>query len=171
MKKQKILLIPMLLASVSLAGCASNVKRPVNLNLRYVTSNSVPATGDRAAQAQIAQAASSVDKSLAQLSAIQVATHPGTKMNTPTSAPGLSRVVSLNWNGPVEPLLKQIAAKAGYSVNVLGTRPAIPALVNISANNQKLSTILRNTGYQVSAKARVAVYPSKRLIELRYISN
>lgn len=171
MKNKKLLILPLLLASVSLAGCASNVKRQVNLNLNYVTASSVPATGDRAAQAQIAQAAKSVDKSLAQLSAIQVATHPGTKMNAPVSAPGMNRVVSLSWNGPVEPLLSKVAAKANYRLSVLGTSPAIPALVNVSARNQSLAAIVRNVSYQVSAKARVAVYPNKHLIELRYIGN
>jgi outer membrane murein-binding lipoprotein Lpp len=171
MKNKKFLLFPVLLASVSLAGCASTVKPQVNLNLRYVTANSVPATGDRAAQAQIAQAAGSVDKSLAQLSAIQVATHPGTKMNSPTTAAGMGRRVSLNWNGPVEPLLQQVAAKAGYRLSVIGARPAIPALVNVSARNQSLASIIRNTSYQVNAKARVAVYANQHLIELRYIGN
>ncbi len=171
MINKKLVLLPLLAASLSLAGCASNVKRQVNLNLRYVTANSVPATGDRAAQNQIAQAASSVDQSLSQLSAIQVATHPGTKMNAPVSAAGMNRVVSLNWNGPVEPLLRQIGRRSNYSVNILGTPPAIPALVNVRARNQSLGAIVRNVSYQVSSKARVAVYPSKHLIELRYIGN
>lgn len=171
MKNKKFLLAPLLLTSLALGGCASTPKQ-VNLNLRYVNANSAYAGNDSQAQSQIAHAASSVDQSLSQLSAIDIATHPTTNIGKPMAAGGgMSRYATISWYGPVEPVLRTIARKAGYQLNVIGSEPAIAVLVNVSAQSQPLSVILRNVTYQVHAKARVAVYPNKKIIELRYLGN
>jgi defect in organelle trafficking protein DotD len=168
MKFNKLLLIPALIATASLAGCANESARQVNLNLKYITASSAPATSDANAQAQMAEASTSVDQSLNQLSAIQIAKNPGVKMQNPVSAGGLSKQASLNWNGPVEQAVAQIASAANYHFRVLGTKPSIAILVNISASNQALSDILRNVTFQATPAATIKVYPSTRTIELRY---
>ena len=170
MKNKKLLFIPLLLTSLALGGCAST-PRQVNLHLNYVNDNAAVSDNDPAAQAQIADAANSVDRSLSQMSAIDIATHPKTRLGKPMRVrDGLARYASITWYGPVAPVLYTIAKKAGYHVSVIGSKPAIAVLVNVSARNQSLSEILRNVSYQVHAKARIAIYPSRKIIELRYLS-
>ncbi|OGO92798.1 MAG: LuxR family transcriptional regulator [Coxiella sp. RIFCSPHIGHO2_12_FULL_42_15] len=167
----KIKNILVLLPILALTGCADKPKF-VDLSLNYITTDSAPVKSvDQSSQAQLAEAAQSVNQSLAQLSAIQLATNPGIKMPEPAnaSAIGMAQQTSLDWTGPVEPLLKKIADASGYTVNVLGNQPPIPVIVVINAYDQPLATILRDTTYQVSKKARIEVYPDKKIIELRYL--
>lgn len=173
MSKKNLLLIPVIAITLTLAGCASDSKRVVDLNLKYMTSSSAPVgTVDKNAQAQLSEAASSVGQSLQQLSAVEMATHPGVKMPSPPNAKamGMSQEANLNWSGPVEPLVKKVASAANYRVRILGNRPAVPVIVNINTPQATtLADILRNATYQVAGKANISVYPSKRLIELRYV--
>lgn len=164
--------ILVLLPFVTLAGCADKPKF-VDLNLKYITVNSAPVQAvDQKSQAQLAEAAQSVNQSLQQLSAIQIATHPDVKMPAPdTSATDMAQQTSLDWTGPVEPLLNKIGQASGYQVQVIGRQPAIPVIVIINAFDEPLANILRDTTYQVAKKARIQVYPKNKTIELRYLSS
>ena len=174
MKINKLSLIPLILATMTLAGCASDSKRVVDLNLKYITSSSAPVkTTNKHAQSQLAQATTSVSHSLQQLSAIEIATHPRAKLPHPKNAAaiGMAQQASLDWTGPVEPLLKRIAAATHYKLRVLGSKPAIPVVVSITARNKTLAEILRNATFQVERKAKIVVYSKKKVIELRYYHN
>lgn len=156
---------------IMLSGCASDSKKNVNLNLRYMTAESAPTySSDPGAQSQIAEAAGSVNQSMQQLSAIQIATHPGVKMPAQPNAKAMNmeRSASLDWYGPVKPALQKLAKASHYKLRVLGSEPAVPVFVNISAKNQNLATILRDITYQTAGKADVKVFPYSRIIELRY---
>ena len=169
MKIKTLAILPL---AVLLAGCATDSKRVVDLNLKYVTSNSVPPTKtDTNAQAQVAEAAASINQSLQELSAIQMASNPNTTKTAPqldAKTIGMTQQASMNWNGPVKPILEKIAAASDYQLKVLGSEPTIPVLVSIDAKNEVLATILRNVTYQVERKASITVYPSTKIIELRY---
>lgn len=151
-----------------LAGCASDPKQQVNVS--YMATDKPPAeAANPDAQNQLAEAATSVGGSLQELSAIQQATHPQAKA-TPfdPQALGMTQPTSLDWYGPVEPLLQQIAAASGYQVNTLGKQPATPILVSISVKDQPLALILQNAAYQVQNQADIQVDPKRKVIELRY---
>jgi len=168
--KSFLLLLPVAL----LAGCSHDTPKFVDLNLHYITTDSAPVKGtDRKAQAQLAEAAQSVNQSMQQISAIQIATNPDVKMPKPVNpvAVGMAQQTSLDWTGPVQPLLKKIASASGYNVRVLGKAPAIPVIVSINANDEVLANILRDTTYQVAKKARIKLYPQSKTIELRYLSS
>ncbi len=169
MKIQYLALIPVALCLLS----CSESKRTVNLNLRYVTASSAPLNaGDVNAQAQIAQAASSVDASLQKLSAMEMASQPKLKLpDTNPNQMGMEQLASIDWNGPVQPVVEKIAAASHYRLRILGQAPAIPALVVVNAQDQPLGDLLRNITYQVATKARIKVYSSYRVIELRYLDN
>jgi defect-in-organelle-trafficking protein DotD len=153
-----------------LAGCQKK-----SINYAYITTDSAPVTEvDRNTQAQLAQASVSVDKSLQQLSAIKIATHPQIKMAAPVNPKqlGMEQMSSIAWNGPIEPLLQKIAVAAHYKLKVLGVAPAIPIIVSVDARNVPLADILRDVTFQAQNKARIVVYPGRsaasRVIELRY---
>lgn len=167
MKINNIFFVAM--ASLVLAGCTSTVKNEVNLH--YVATDKAPAEmQNQDAQAQLAEAATSVGKSLQQLSAMQQAVTPQTSLpEIDARTTGMTQMASLDWNGPVLPLVQQIAKATGYTVRVLGDEPPIPVIVSISINNQVMADILRNVSYQVQNKATIKVYPAQKIIELRYL--
>ncbi len=155
--------------TIALTGC--NPPAPKTMDFTYIATNQKPSDSTNVdSQVQLAQAAVSINKSLQQLAAIQKATNPGVKapMQLDAKAIGMSQMASLNWNGPILPLLQKIAQSTSYKVKVIGETPPTPVMVNVDANNQTLADILRNATFQAGSKADVNVYPNTRTIELRY---
>lgn len=122
------------------------------------------------AEAKLAEAADSVSRSLQSLAENQQATNPKPKQyKEPDPADyGMSNITSMNWSGPIEPLVAQIAKATGYRLQVAGVPPAIPVLVSINAKNVPLGQILRDAGYQCGDKADIVVFPRSKVIELLY---
>jgi defect in organelle trafficking protein DotD len=122
------------------------------------------------AETKLSETAASISKSLAELAQIERTTHPQAKLLSPVDPDmiGMGQLAAIDWNGPVEPLVKKIAEVAKYKVNVLGTAPGIPILVSISAKDTPLSDVLRDANFQCGNKASIVVYPASKIIELRY---
>lgn len=118
------------------------------------------------ATSKLAEAATSISHSLVKLSEIEQAQLPPQKMNLPNL--DMPELISVDWSGPVEPLLQKMAKASGYKLRVLGTHPAIPVLVTITAYNTPMADVLRDAAFQCMSKADVVAYPNKRVIELRY---
>jgi defect in organelle trafficking protein DotD len=153
--------------SLLLLGCFGCHSKPTSTNKISIISSDV---GARNAEVKLALAADSVSKSLEQLAEIEKATHPQVKMQSPMDPQmiGMSQVASIEWSGPVEPLVKRAAKIAHYKVRTLGPNPAIPVLVSISAKDTPLADILRDANFQCGSKASIVVYPASKVIELRY---
>lgn len=121
----------------------------------------------------LAEASYSVSRSITDLSETAQAAHPLAKIEpAPNPASyGMSQLTSVDWSGPIEPLVRQIAKTAGYRVTVLGTPPAIPVLVTMYDKNLMLADVLQNAGYQCGRRANIVVFPESRVIELHYAKN
>lgn len=128
------------------------------------------ATDKRQAEAALAEAAVSVSNSLGKLAEIQQAVHPQAKLPEPPNAAriGMADLASVDWTGPIEPLVRRVASASHYKVRVLGTAPAIPIIVSITAKDTPLADILRDIGFQAEQQATLMLYPSSHVIELRY---
>jgi len=126
-----------------------------------------------AADSSLAEASYSVSRSLVDLAQTAQAAHPLPELASPPSPAtyGMGMLSTVDWSGPVEPLLLQIARASNYRLRVLGTAPAIPVLVTIYSRNTMLGDILRDVGYQCGRRATVVVFPESRVIELRYAKN
>lgn len=124
-------------------------------------------------EASLAEASYAVSHSIVDLAETAQAAHPLPDVAPPPSPAtyGMGGLTSVDWSGPVGPLLKQIAKASNYRCRVLGTEPAIPVLVTIYAKNVMLGDILRDVGYQCGRRASVLVFPETRVIELRYAKN
>lgn len=121
-------------------------------------------------QSLMTETADSVNRSLTKLARIEQATHPNAKL-PPAPDPEsvhMAEVASIDWNGPIEPLIRKIAKASGYRVRILGTAPAIPVLVSVNAKSLPLADILRDMTYQAEHHASVVLYAKQRVIELRY---
>lgn len=146
-----------------LAGCAEPVPPKPDTTVNV----------DDAAQVKLAEAAVSVSNSLIELAQMEKAIHPAARLPAapdPNSI-GMGQLASVNWNGPIEPLVRKIAAASHYRVRILGKSPAIPAIVSINAHNIPLADILRDASFQAAKKVDVVIYPRRRIIELRYLSS
>lgn len=160
-----------LLGCVLLAGCATQTYEP-NAEPNAETSTSLQAEAYNMSKANVAlaEAAGSVSQSLTQLGATEQAANPPESVNTPPSPAsyGMSMPTSIDWNGPVQPIVQQIANATHYQLQVLGKAPAIPIIVSIQAKNEPMGNILRDIGYQSSNRASIIVFPSRQIVELRY---
>ncbi len=164
-------ILPLALCT-GLVACSSNDKgTDVNLTLRYITTTSAPQQAiDRYAQSALTEAATTANHSLEQLSALELAKHPNTVLPKPADpvAMGLDQHTSIDWNGPAEPLLVQLAKAGNYTLHVLGRSPITPVLVNIRKQDRTVAALLRDVEYQIIAKAAIHIYPKRKLIELAY---
>jgi defect in organelle trafficking protein DotD len=160
MNLKKVILTVVPLIILQLVGCSSEPR----------IAASASAQRSRAADVQLAQAADSVSQSLGELAAIERASHPRTMIQSPTEPDmiGMGQLASLDWSGPIGPLVKKIAEATNYRYKVLGTAPTVPILVSISAKDIPLGDILRDAGFQCGEKANIVVYPASKIIELRY---
>lgn len=122
------------------------------------------------AEDQLAEAAVSIQNSLYELAKIQKAVYPAVRLPDLPDANkiGMGHLASIDWTGPIEPLVRNVAKDTYYKIRVIGKAPAIPILVSLAQRNVPIATILRNAAYQAGDRAVIVVYPNSRTIELRY---
>lgn len=164
MKTKSVFLTTITLSALTLAcasGCSTHPKIAIINNTQ----------GSQVAETKLADAADSISQSLQELAAIEKASHPLAKIPPPPEPNmiGMGQIASIDWSGPIGPLVHKIGKATNYKVHVLGTAPAIPILVSISAKDTPLSDILRDAGFQCGNKASIAIYPASKIIELRYL--
>ena len=123
-----------------------------------------------ATENSLAEASYAVSRSVVDLAETAQAAHPMEHLGSPPSpvAYGMGGLTTVDWSGPVQPLVKQLALASNYHLNVIGRTPAIPVLVTIQAKNRMLGDVIRDVGYQCGERASVVVYPESQIIELRY---
>jgi hypothetical protein len=80
----------------------------------------------------------------------------------------LNRHIFIDWSGPVEQLLADLANLTGYHAQVIGSTPVIAPLVTLNHHHIKVLDVIRDAALQIHQKADLVVYPDEQLIELRY---
>ena len=115
---------------------------------------------------------SAVDKAsaaLQTLASVEQAHNPGVSLQLPPSAPReLRRIVTVDWSGPIEPIAKSMADRAGYQMQINGDKPPVPVVVSIVAREKTVIEVLRDIGLQAGQRADVVVDPNRRIVELNY---
>jgi defect-in-organelle-trafficking protein DotD len=144
--------------SLLLVGCSSTVNK------------NNTAVDNQNANITLAQASSTISDSLTASEEIQRATTSPLSMKSLPDADSynMDALASIDWSGPIGPIVKKIAQASQYELHVLGRPPALPVLISIHQKNTQLGYILRDIDYQAGAKANIVVFPDKRIIELRY---
>ena len=119
---------------------------------------------------KLSDTASAIDRSLRLLAEAQAMECMNVINTAPliTAQGGMGCKATLDWSGPIEPLLTEIARLTDYKVKVLGNTPAIPIIVSVTAENRVIADIVKDAGLQASKRANLVVYPCSRIIELRY---
>lgn len=146
---------------------------PCALALAACTPKAPPATPPNPTDASLAEASWSVSRSISSLSETAQAVRPMPVIAPPPdpASYGMAGLTSIDWSGPVEPLVKEMAKATGYKFHVLGREPAIPVMVSVYRQNVPIADILRDVGFQCARRATIAVYPEAQIIELRYARN
>jgi defect-in-organelle-trafficking protein DotD len=123
-----------------------------------------------AAHTKLTEAASSVSHSLHQLAEVEQAAIPIQQHIEPPdpASYGMEGIASIDWDGPIEPLVARIARGTNYQLKVLGQDPPIPVLISIYKKNVTFADLIRDAGLQAGPRATIRVFPSLRVIELRY---
>lgn len=148
-----------------LSGCASNKPQlpsaaaPIPVN----------ATTDEAS-AKLAEAASSVSESLAELAAVDKANMApvAAKLYPHVADMQIPGTSSIDWNGPIQPLLKQIANAAGYRLVVAGNSPSVPIVIMIRAEQRANADIVQDAALQAANRATVKTSYPQRTLYLTY---
>jgi defect-in-organelle-trafficking protein DotD len=82
-------------------------------------------------------------------------------------------MIAIDWYGPIQGLLEQIAASTGYQLEVFGKPPTLPVLVNINTTTSPESAIniIRDADLQGGLKVAVIVMTEQKIISLRYLTS
>ena len=120
-----------------------------------------------AAERRLTEAALRADASLAALARVRMAENPLAPAPSPRIVPTpLLRKVTLDWTGPLEALVRKLAAEAGYGFVVAGTPPVRPLMITIVAENKLLVSVLRDVGVQAGTAAALVVDAERKKIWL-----
>lgn len=119
----------------------------------------------------IAESARAATASLQRLAQLQFAQQPKTddRFRQEFSIE-LSGLASVEYTGPFEPLIDQIARSANVKVSKIGNPTATSIIVSISAESAQLSEIMQNIAYQVQSHARISFNSNQKTIEIIYLN-
>lgn len=122
---------------------------------------------------KLAQAAENVSSSMEKLAKIEMASKSSTD-HLPDERqlqkiPGMNTLSSVDWNGPIEPILQKISSAAKFKFRVIGRKQSIPVIIAVNMKNVPTADIIRNISYQAAGKAKIVFLASKNTMELRYI--
>jgi len=117
----------------------------------------------------LADAATRATKALESLASLEQAKNPNAgDIALPNAPVELRRSITVNWNGPVEPVARLLADRAGYSFQAIGTAPPTGLLVKVDARAEQVVSVLRSIGLQMGTRAILKVNPNTRVVEIQY---
>jgi defect-in-organelle-trafficking protein DotD len=118
---------------------------------------------------RLAVAADRAANALDQLAAIESTRTPVNLPPLTATAPAeLRRGVTINWIGPVEPLVKQLADRASYEFKITGNAPEAALVTSVNARHTPVIEILRDVGLQLGGRGELKVDANLKTVELSY---
>lgn len=84
---------------------------------------------------------------------------------------GMGRKITMTWEGPIRPLLRQIGKEVNYKVKFIGELPPVPYDVTIVANNTPVIDVLRDIDAKSGGLVNINIFSDKsaKIIEVRYV--
>ena len=160
-----IFLLLLLLIALILPGCTRKEIGSKHQPIIVMDSNAAQLDTllDRAAEANLMIARIETARSAGQ------APVPAADLPPDVQLPAnLEQLISVDWTGPVEPLLRAIAEHIGYTYKVTGPAPAQPVIVTISRRDEPVWTLMRDVAISLTSAATIIVNPTQELITLQY---
>jgi len=164
-----VMLASLVVATLLLSACCPTIKAPTPC---FRPSTAVPLSDPCPSEASLLEAAQSIEKSLAVLASAQEAKSPPVVNIEPLITPegGMGGTADIDWVGPLGPLVSRLGEMSNYRVKFLGTPPAIPIVVSITARQTVIAELLQNASLQAGQHAKILVLPENRVIEVRYLN-
>lgn len=160
------LALPLVL--LSLAGCATTKELPPFDRTHVEAVNSSPDNGTDIT-ARLAEAAQRTANALENLASVEQARTPELYTPVVTDAPPeLRLLLTVQWTGPWENLLKTMAERVNYQFRVIGKQPPTPIVVTVDAKQQPFVDVLRNIGLQAAGRADLVLDSQNKVVEVRY---
>lgn len=157
------LVVPFLL--LGLSGCSSFGGGGDSTRVEAVTTG--PVNDD--ITARLAEAAQRTATAVENLQSIEQARTPELYTPIVTDAPAeLRLLVTVQWTGPWENLLKVLSERVHYQFRVIGKSPATPVIVTVDARQQPFVDVLRNIGLQGAGRADLVLDSQNKIVEVRY---
>ena len=120
----------------------------------------------------IADAADRATRALESLAAVEQTRTPSAAQASaamvPNAPPELQRAVTLDWSGPAEDLIRDLASRANYTFGTLGDQPPTPVIINVNAYNEPLIQVFRDIGLQLGTRADLRLDANRRAVEIIY---
>lgn len=124
------------------------------------------------AEARLEEAAIRAERALSLLAETRSAQADLRVPETPRSAPPeLLQRVTLDFIGPLEELVRQLAAGAGYAVVTAGRSPPAPVLVEIEAKDAVLIHVFQDAGHQAAHRALLTVDAGRMTVRLDWFED
>lgn len=76
--------------------------------------------------------------------------------------------VTIDWQGPIEGLIADLARRADYTFRTTGNPPVNQKMVSVVANEEPIFGVMRRVGAMAHGYADVAFNPTSRVVEIRY---
>lgn len=153
------------LAALSISGCES-IKRDFS-----DAEPQLVAAPDNVS-AMLADAADRASIALEKLAAVEHARSPKVSVSPISNPPiELRRAVTISWSGPVEPVTKMLAERAGYTFMTVGQGPPVPLIISLDVENRPVIDALRDIGLQLGLRGTVKVDSTQKIVELHYPPN
>lgn len=122
--------------------------------------------------AMLAESADRASSALETLASVERAKTPAATLSPLDNVPQeLARSITVNWVGPIEPITKTLADRAGYGFLVMGNPPTVPVVVSIDVENKRVVDTLRDIGLQLGMRGDVKVDARAKMIEIYYAPN
>lgn len=155
------------LALLALAGCSTTKELPPVDNTRVeVTGTQADST---AITARLAEAAQRTANALENLASVEQARTPELYTPVVTDAPEeLRLLLTVQWTGPWENLLKTMAERVHYQFRVIGKQPPTPIIVTVDAKQQPFVDVMRSIGLQAAGRADLVLDSRSKVVEVRY---
>lgn len=80
----------------------------------------------------------------------------------------LTQLVSVDWTGPMQPLIASISRHIGYDLVIVGSEPAHSVVITINRRDEPVWIILRDIGINITTSASLILNPETRTITLHY---
>lgn len=160
MRHLKVKLAAVAACAIALGGCATAptaITEPSTL--REDVEDAIGKAAQRAAEAQETLARVQVSRSKPTPSPLRDADLPEE----------LRRPATLEWSGPAHEAARRLAALVGYRFAVVGNPPSVPPVVHVSVRDVPVGKALEQVGLQAYPFGEVAVDPSSRRVEFRYL--
>lgn len=88
--------------------------------------------------------------------------------NPPPVGTSMQKKITLGWQGGVEDILRSIALKGGYKLQITGKKPPQPVIVNVDVIDEPIYKVLEHIGWQTGKNIAVIRNDVDRTIKLIY---